>query len=339
VQVYGESWTDVGNIVTSGPFTLHKWQSGDRIVLKRNPAYRGSFTGNLEWIEFIISEDKEILLDLYEADELDIMLTHDLSPNARKRSQRLYAEEHLQTPWLQTEIVGFDTRRPPFDDLRVRQAFAMALDKEKLAQEGWKGLYSPATGGFVPPGMPGYTPVIANPYDPDRARNLLAEAGYSNGRSFPKVEALMRGPGVDWEGVQLIRVQLRENLGVDIPWKLVEPKVLYARQAKNPPHLWSVGMLAAYPDPYDFLGTGIARDWTRWEHEPFQRLVDKARQITDQAQRIALLQKADEILVKQAPLIPILYGRIHWLIKPWVQKYPMSAMDAGFYQHVVVGYH
>jgi oligopeptide transport system substrate-binding protein len=167
----------------------------------------------------------------------------------------------------------------------------------------------------------------------------LTEAGYPLGQGFPEIEALMRGHGVDWEGVQFIRSQWRENLGVDIRWKLVEPRVLFARQAENPPHLWEMGLLAGVPDPGDYLDISITRDWSGWEHEPFQRLVDKARHITDQNQRIALLQNADEILVKQAPLIPILYGRLHLLMKPWVRTYPLSAMDAGFYQHVVIEPH
>ncbi len=92
--------------------------------------------------------------------------------------------------------MSFDTTRPPFDDVRVRQAFAHALDRPALAQAVLHGLVSPATGGLVPPGLPGHAAGIGLVYDPERARRLLAEAGYLDGRGFPVYRSLERFPRI-----------------------------------------------------------------------------------------------------------------------------------------------
>src|SRR5690606_14615004 len=101
------------------------------------------------------------------------------------------AEEYVSAPQITILYVGFDTDRPPFDDRRVRRAFVLGMDREEHADTFHRGHWAPASGGFVPPGMPGHSPGIALPHDPDEARRLLAEAGYPGGSDFPPVTLLV----------------------------------------------------------------------------------------------------------------------------------------------------
>jgi oligopeptide transport system substrate-binding protein len=225
VEAHGESWTEAGNIVTNGPFRLESWQPGDSLALVHNADYHGQVLGNTQRVELTLLPLREwpATLDMYEADQLDVILRlWHIPPMERDRIRLRHAGEYVSVPALHTGYVGFDASRPPFDDPRVRRAFVLATDTETLANVINRGYWSPATGGFVPPGMPGHSPGIALPYDPERARQLLAEAGYPNGDGFPVVDALTFH-GIE-TSVEYLQTQWRENLGVEILCKALRDR-------------------------------------------------------------------------------------------------------------------
>jgi len=232
--------------------------------------------------------------------------------------------------------MGFDASRPPFNDPRVRRAFALATDREALADVVMKGSAFPATGGLVPPGMPGHSAGIGLPYDPEQARQLLAEAGYPGGRGFPLVDGLAF-PGCESQS-EYLQAQWRENLGVEITWETMGPGML-GRLDREPSHVFFSGWLADYPDPDSFLRANPARRQTRWQNEAYERLVEEARRVSDQGERIKLYRQADRILVEEAAIIPFTYGRLNMLVKPWVRKYPTSALTGWFWKDVIIEPH
>jgi len=193
VQAHGAAWTELDHIVTNGPFRLAAWERGESMLLERNPTYHGRFTGNLQQVKlsfFLVGSVR--LLQMYEEDGLETIFFGDLSRADWDRARQRHAGEYVSAPWLATFYIGFDVTRPPFDDPRVRRAFTLATDRERLADVAMRGYVSPATGGFVPPGMPGHSPGTGLPYDPEGARHLLAEAGYPGGLGFPVVESRSR---------------------------------------------------------------------------------------------------------------------------------------------------
>lgn len=151
---------------------------------------------------------------------------------------------------MSVTYLGFDVTRPPFDDLRVRRAFALATDRDALANLALHGFDFPATGGLIPPGMPGHVPEIALPYDPEQARRLLAEAGYPGGRAFPVIEALVTGASSE---IEFLRVQWRQVLGVDVAWKKYGHPSAPDNHSTVTPQLFRFGWMADYPDPDSFL--------------------------------------------------------------------------------------
>ncbi len=329
IEAHGEAWTAVGNIVTNGPFRLEAWQPGESISLVRNPAYHRRFTGNVERVELCTLPEWSARLALYETNRLDVLSLYRLPPAQRERVRQRYGGEYVSIPELTTFYIGFDVSRPPFDDPRVRRAFVLAADRARLADVALGGYGFPATGGFVPPGIPGHSVGIGLPYDPEQARQLLAQAGYPGGQGFPEVDALAPEIGVVW--VAYLQAEWRASLGVDIPWETMEWSLFLDKLERETPHLLASGFGADYLDPDSFLRTGNVLRPTQWRNEAYDSLVEKARHLTIQGERMELYRQAERILVEEAPLMPLAYRRLGLLVKPWVRKYPTSPMGSDYW--------
>jgi ABC-type transport system substrate-binding protein len=222
-------------------------------------------------------------------------------------------------PFALTVYVAFNTNRPPFDDRRVRRAFAFATDTETLADVVMRGYEFPAAGGFVPPGMPGHSPGIALPHDPQRARDLLAEAGFPGGYLFPAIEATTHYSG-DW--IEFVQEHWRKSLGIEVKCERMDIAAWSAELREKPPNLVLTNWVYDYPDPDCFLSPDRAWNKFRWHDEDYSRLIEEARRATSQTERMNLFQQTDSLLVQEAILLPLTYGRKHWLVKPWVRNYP-----------------
>jgi oligopeptide transport system substrate-binding protein len=312
VEERGDAWTDVGNIVTNGPFLLESFQPGERIILVRNPSYNGPFSGNLRKVEvkFNLNRMSSEELKIYDSNGVDLAELGVETFHARHR----YAEEYTSGPSPRTYYVQFDTSRPPFDDARVRRAFVMAVDKERLADEVIGGILYPATGGFVPPGVPGHSPRIGLPYDPVQARQLLTQAGYPEGRNFPNLELVWYS---EFNWIEHLKAEWLENLSVEVTFH----KIGWADYAQNKRkwHLSFVGWSADYPDPENFLRVGIGDLLPYWRNDVYDRLLEEAQQSSNLNDRIRLYQEADKILIEEAAIMPITYLRWHRLVKPWLK--------------------
>jgi oligopeptide transport system substrate-binding protein len=185
--------------------------------------------------------------------------------------------------------------------------------------------------------MPGHSPGIALPYDPAWARRLLAEAGYPGGYGFPAVDCLT--PGAMVPQAEYLQAQWREELGVEIALECPEWGTLLERLRNEPPHMFIMAWGADYADPDSFLRVGLLSESIQWQNRTYDRLVEKARRVTDQAERMRLYRQADTILTQEAAILPLTYARLNWLIKPWVHKYPTSGMRWWFWESVILEPH
>jgi ABC-type transport system substrate-binding protein len=220
----------------------------------------------------------------------------------------------------------------------VRQAFVHATDREAFADVILRGYVSPALGGLVPPGVPGHSPDIGLRFDPDKARELLTQAGYPGGRGFPSVKF---GYGDSWvDYTKYLPAQWRDNLGVDVASEVL-PWPSYADTVREaPPPICLVGWVMDYPDPDNILGIGLQQYGKNLRlEEAFTTLVEKAGQSTHQEQRMAMYQEADRFLVEQAVVMPLAYGRNVFLLKPWVKRYPTSPIRGDFWDEVILEPH
>jgi ABC-type oligopeptide transport system substrate-binding subunit/DNA-binding SARP family transcriptional activator len=343
VEAHGDGWAEAGNFVTNGPFQLEAWERGQAMLLTRNPDYNGRVRGNVQQVELSLLPSTEwaVALARYERDGLDVLDITSFPVLELDHVRQRHAGEYISASEASTYCLGFDATQPPFDDPRVRRAFSLAIDKERLADAKLGGYSFPATGGFVPPTIPGHSAGIGLPYDPDQARRLLSEGGYPGGRGFPLVEAAVVSSPETSLLSEYLQDQWRKELAVDSSWELLEWQPLLDKVYEEPPHIVGVRFLSDYPDPDDFLRVAMthSRSFIGWPNEPYDELVEAARRVTDQGERMKLYSQADRILVEDAALIPLTYGRRHLLVKPWVRNYLPSGINSWACKDVVIDSH
>ncbi len=214
-----------------------------------------------------------------------------------------------RTDGLAMQYYGFDTSRPPFDDVRVRQAFARAVDWRRLISLSTAGTAIPAT-GMVPLGIPGRSSSDFLPaLDPAGARALLAAAGYPGGKGFPAV-TLLGGGGTD----RAFAAEVERELGVPVSIE-IEGAGLVDRLAQDPPSIFSMGWIADYPGPNDFLGillgSGASTNYGRWSSPAFDQAISDALSAADASTARAAFDRAEGIVRDEAPTIPLTYD-VHW---------------------------
>jgi ABC-type oligopeptide transport system substrate-binding subunit/DNA-binding SARP family transcriptional activator len=340
VEGHGSDWMQAGTPVTNGAYVLSSWTPGKGMVLTRNPHYQGALPGNVERVECSCRASYERALAAYAREEIDVVSLLNADPGTVARARAAYGDELIFFPRLVTFYLLFRADRPPFDDARVRRALAHALDREALARYAFQDQRLPATGGFVPPGMAGHSPGIGLAYDPERARCLLAAAGYPHGQGFPHVTWIHAQRSEDERIVSFLRASWREHLALDLPAASAAWETFLDRVEHDPADVTLIGWGADYPDP-DFMlrvpfhsQTGATA--AGWKNDRFDELVETAASTTDHARRMALYQEADRILVaEEAAVVPLSYGRGRMLARPWVSLPPTLSVRMPL-QNVVV---
>ncbi len=218
---------------------------------------------------------------------------------------------------LSVTYYGFETRRPPFDDPRVRRAFGEAVDWTRIAglADGTAAL--PAT-SMVPPGIPGRSDErFLPPFDPVNARRLLTEAGFADPSTFPTVTLVTGGTGYD----EAILAQLRENLGVDVQYEALDFATLFGRLgSEDSPDLWALSWIADYPSPNDFLGillgSGQPNNYGGWSSDAFDAAIARAVGTGDPGVARQGYDEAEAILREEVPVVPVSYGTSAALARP-----------------------
>lgn len=337
VEAHGATWTEPSKLVSNGPFKLVSWNPDDELVLTRNRAFHGRSTGNVEDITLTFVPDRPKEVALYEADELDVLGLWRIPLPMWDEIVPRYAEEYRSTPRLHTVYLGFNTRRPPFDDPRVRKAFVHATDRVAWVDGPMRGSLAPAYGGFIPPGMPAHSARIGLGYDLDEAQQLLAAAGYPGGRGLTTVE-LFAFQQLDIGCDHLSRAW-QETLGANVRWQVLAVDAFLRAMEEGPPNVYLSGWLADYPDPDYFLRVSPHLERTGWHSEAYQRLVTQARTVHDEKRRTQMYRVADRLLTEEAAIMPLAYGRSHLLLKRWLSDYPVSPNRQWFWKDVIIEPH
>lgn len=209
---------------------------------------------------------------------------------------------------LSTDYYGFDASSPPFDDVRVRQAFAAAVDWRRIATLAIDDPDGVAT-SMVPPGIPGRSERDVVPvHDPAQARSLLADAGFPAGAGFPEITILSGGSPYD----QAVILELERELGVTVRSEAMDFGAYFERLDREPPQMWFLSWVADYPGRNDFLGvllgTGSVNNYGRWSSAEFDAEIEAAGAATDAAGAAAAYDRAEAIVQRDAPVIPVTYG-------------------------------
>jgi ABC-type oligopeptide transport system substrate-binding subunit len=333
IEKFGGAWTNEQNIVTSGPFTLQAWKQYDRIIVKRDPMYWDTGNVKLDGIVFYAVVESSTILNLYKAGEIDAMLNHTVQ--APWLDSLAPYKDYMDAPEATIEYYLFNCSRPPTNDVRVRKALNMSVDK--IAVAAWRHT-KPLT-AITPEGMfPGYPQPKGDPFDPEKAKTLLAEAGYrdTSGKFDPKkfpvdqIEITINPDGGNIPLAEFIQSQWKQNLGVTIPIKVMEQKTsLDARAKLEYKGIFRTGWGADYMDPFTFLGlyyTATGNNGTGWWDPKYVALLDEANSTGDRQKRLELLAKAEALALDAQPVLPLFTSSARWMKKPYIKgMYPNAA--------------
>ena len=329
VEAGGRNWTENPN--GTGPFKLAEYRIGERIILERNenfyrqPAHVDSISMNLAGGQ---------AMAMYENDEIDITgvglfdLDRVLDPN-----EELNKELIIAPPDFSVSYVGFNTSMPPFDDPKFRQALNHAVDKELIATEVLSELVEPAY-GILPPGFPGYNEnLVGLEYDPEFARQLLAESKYADPDTRPRIEVTVPGTGgTIGLDLEVIIEMWRQELGVEVEIQQVEwATYLEDLNQQRFQAYGGLGWQADYPDPQDFLDilfhTESSINHGAYSNAELDAILEEARTEADLEKRVSLYHQAEKMIVDDAAWLPLWYaGERYVLIKPHVENYRVTPM-------------
>lgn len=322
IEEGGRLWTDRPN--GTGPFKLREYRLGERIVLERNEFYYGAPKPALEQVNIFLAGGSAMIM--YENEELDVVPVGLADVDRVLDPTNPLNKELSIAPQWSTVYIGFNVNEPPFDDVNVRQAFNYALDREKINRVVMKEMEQTAR-GILPPGMPGYNEDLEGfPYDPEKARQLIAESKYESAENFPDIVlSVTGGGGAPFRTVSAIVEMYRENLGVDLIIEQAEWATYLTDLKIRHYQMFGVssGWIADYPDPQDFLDVlfysqSLDND-TEYANPEVDRLLEEARVEGDPEKRMQIYQRVEEIIVNDAPWVPLSHGIDYWLTKPYVK--------------------
>jgi peptide/nickel transport system substrate-binding protein/oligopeptide transport system substrate-binding protein len=316
------------NPVTSGGFAVKEWKHNQSIAVQPNPGYWQQ--ASIAEIDFLFIQDSETAYQLYKTNGLDIMGSQQNGVPAANIAEASQLPDFKQAASLATRFVSFNNAVKPFDDVNVRRAFALAVDKKTLAEKALAGAVTPAD-RILPPGMPG-TELAVKPlaFDAAAAKKALADAGYTP-ETLPPVTITYGTEGDNERVLTFLQAMWKDNLGVTVklePMELAKFSDTLTATYKDPKtggiqayySIWG----ADYPDPQNFLSqqlhTDVGNNNGHWTDKEFDTLVDKADVLTgDDAQRMKLYQQAEQIAIDKVGWLPIFYPKTNVLIKPSVQ--------------------
>jgi len=324
IESWGEKWTRPEHIVCNGYYKLVSWIPQKEVLLEKNPFYWDAANVRIPKIKFLPIEDRETALKMhlngavhYSEDIPSLKL-----PGMSKRPD-FHNSVQLATYYYQLNIT-----RKPLDDVRVRQALAMAIDRKQITAIMQKG--DIPTTHLTPP-MPGYEPPEGFPFDPVRAKELLTEAGYADPKTFPSFSIVYNTSEDHKKIAELVQAMWKKNLGINVTLQNMEWKVLVSNYiAKN----FEIGRMTwqgDFQDPFTFLSYMTAdnpQNGTHWSNPQYDDLVlNQSAREKNRAKRAQIMKQAESILLQEAPIIPFYHLTRPFLLDPRVKGFYGNVMD------------
>jgi peptide/nickel transport system substrate-binding protein len=357
IEKYG-----VDSKVGTGPFVFVENSGTDKVILKRNDNYHGvdSVGNQLPFLDSIIISflpTKKQELDNFQNGDLAMVIglpsesIKDMVESQIADFQNKPPKYVLErSPEMATQYYEFNLTKEPFNNIKARQAFSYALDKNKIIEEVLKGeAYGPGTNGLCPPSFKGYdiTKIQGYDFDPVKAKKLLAEAGYPNGKGFPKVKIELNSGGSKNANVVLeIQKQLMEVLNVNVDFEVVPQKQKLEDAKYARAEVFRAAWIADFPSPENFLwtlyGGSVPSDIAspsypntpRYKNPEFDKLFEAGQGAKTQEEAYDNFMKAEQILMNDAPVMILWYDENYRLIKSNVRNYFSNPMRYRDYSQV-----
>jgi len=321
VERGGRTWTDKPN--GTGPYKLKEYVRAQRLILVKNENFYADPKPKVDEVQYILGGGS--VMTMYENGDLDSVY---VTINDIERVSDVNSplnKELFVGPEFSTDFIVFNTRKPPFDDPKVRQAFALAIDRAKIVDVVFRKMATTAT-GILPPGMPGYVENQFNvPYDPAKAKQLLAESKYAG--KLPDITWTTSGAGgAAPQYIQAMTAMLKENLGVNISIQQTDWATFISQindPTRNPYQIFDLAWIADYADPQNFLEilfrSTSTQNWSAYSNPEVDKLLDQAAMEKDVQTRFKLYQQAEQKILADYPVIPFTFSQHYELTKPYVK--------------------
>jgi oligopeptide transport system substrate-binding protein len=330
----GSRWTKPERFVGNGPFTLEEWRLNDRLRVKKSATYWDSQNVALNEIVFHTIDSNDVEERAFRSGQLHV--TDSIPVNRIDRYRRANPELLRIDPYLGTYFFRVNVTRPVLNNRLVRRALALAIDRKAIVEKVWRGGQLPA-GCFTPPDTAGYSCESSIPYDVDLARKTLAQAGYPDGRRFPPIEILFNTSENHKLTAEAIQQMWRQNLNVNAMLLNQEEKVYFDSRRQMNYQIYRSTWIGDYVDPNSFLDlwvTNGTNNQTGWSNREYDRLIAEASRTGDRTARYAAFQKAEAILLDEAPILPVYFYTHTFLIRLNVKGWYPTILDHHPYKYV-----
>jgi ABC-type transport system substrate-binding protein len=316
--------TDPDTAISSGPYILSEWLPDQSATAIRNEAYTGTLPALPDELRVVLTSPDNFFT-MYQADEIDYML----SPPPAALTIMMNDEETAKEVFsgvgdFPTYYVFFDVTKEPWTDIKVRQAWSHAVDRDALATNvlGPSGVpaYSWLAPGFPANNTEGLKDIQA--YDPEKAKSLLAEAGFPDGDGFPKQTLMLRAPTpLEETAAAAIAAMISENLNIEV--ELVsQDSAGYTAALNAKPTQIELGFIRYgmdFFDPYNMLSVWLTGGRHSWSNADYDAAVHAAAEfLGDPEERLNMFKDAEKILVEDVPAVFVYHGKEVQFIKPWV---------------------
>ncbi len=325
IQRYQERWTDPENLVTLGAYRLIHWHHDSLMVLERNENYWGE-KAKIKNVLFYIVEKSATSLRMFDHKKIDFM--RDL-PTSEIPRLRLKPEFHY-LPGLRLYYYGFKVQKKPFNDVRLRKAFAHAIDRNELVKvlgAGQRPLKS-----WIPEGLLAHNPHIGLEFNIEKAKHFLKEAGYSDPQKIPPLVLGFNSEEKHQRVAENIQAQIKKNLNVSLELKNEEWKsFLTGLRSDSYYSLFRLGWVADYADPHSFMAimtSFSANNRTGWVNTAFDQAISQALSEGDVEKRIKIYNEAQRLLVEEdVPVIPLFTDINQVLVSQRILNFTINSLD------------
>ena len=327
-------WTR--NPVGTGPFRLKSWRPLEELVLVPHERYHLD-PPKLDEVVFQLGGGS--LLTRFENDEIHVALVPVIELAGVLSGESDLSDLYRPAPQLSLSYLGMNVNEPPFDDPLVRQAFALAINREAINE----ALYFNAAivaDGIVPPTMPGYAEGVSSyPYDPERAAGLLARSRYAD--DMPRVILTYSGTAGDApDTLQAYQQQWDEALGVRVELEAIEWSAFLRELRRGTLQMYATGWIADYPDPENFIGKLFGTDsgvnHTGYSNARVDALLEEAATLRDDERRYRIYREAEQIVIDDASAIPTFWAVDHYLVRDCVRNWPSVGTIVPKYRYIEI---
>ena len=330
-------WTKPEHIVTSGAFKMAEWKPYEQLTVVRNTEFWDNANTKLDKIIFPSLESLTTTMNLYKAGEVDAMSSNRVPPPWRNELKTT-KKDYINGPYLQIIALAIKTTIPPLTDVRVRKALSMAIDRRIIADQAVGRV---PTTSFTPQ-MEGYENAEGEGYNPEKARALLAEAGFPGGRGFPPLEILFNTAESNKQTQEIVQQMWKNVLGIKVTlvnqeWRVFLDNTKASKLNFNGFSQWL--WTGDYVDPNAFLellASGSDNNHTAWKDKKYDDMLAAANVEIEPAKRMKMLHEAEAYMLSQQPVIPLFVGPSSFMCKPYVKNLVANLLDQHDWRSVYI---